>query len=485
MTEHLHTAVHGGLAVITLNRASALNSLSLPMVRALRDALDAWRHDEAVHAVLICSSSEKAFCAGGDIRFFYEAARGNAVQGAALLEDFFTEEYALNYVIATYPKPYIALMNGVIMGGGMGIAETGRFRVVTDNTKMAMPEVNIGLFPDVGGTYFLSRAPGEIGTYLGLTGEIIGAADALYCGMADAYLPYGEFEAFKDALRNIHAPSGQKMLENAHGYCVKHQKTYDPLQSAMARMRPIIDLAFSQHGVQDIMLALEQKACPEYQEFAAQTLATMRKRSPLLMAVTLEALRRAKTMSLADCLRVERSLVRRTFEHGEAVEGIRALVIDKDNAPQWNPARVEDVTPAMIEQFFAPCWPANMHSLATLEQHAPLRMRGIVPGNRALMIDITLAPGTRDAVLNLIVRNGHESLAYDPGCLAFEVMQHEADANRIVIHEVWQNQAALEAHWNTERFKAYRTARAALGAADFVKRVDTWLVPAQLSALAQ
>ncbi|MFM2398169.1 MAG: hypothetical protein RL341_326, partial [Pseudomonadota bacterium] len=168
MTEHLHTAVHGGLAVITLNRASALNSLSLPMVRALRAALDAWRIDEAVHAVLICSSSERAFCAGGDIRFFYETARGTAMQGAALLEDFFTEEYALNYVIATYPKPYIALMNGVIMGGGMGIAETGRFRVVTDNTKMAMPEVNIGLFPDVGGTYFLSRAPGEIGTYLGL-----------------------------------------------------------------------------------------------------------------------------------------------------------------------------------------------------------------------------------------------------------------------------------------------------------------------------
>jgi quinol monooxygenase YgiN len=182
---------------------------------------------------------------------------------------------------------------------------------------------------------------------------------------------------------------------------------------------------------------------------------------------------------------VERNLVRRTFEHGEAVEGIRALVIDKDNAPRWNPARVEDVIPAMVEQFFAPCWPAAMHPLAHLEQHAPLRMRGISPGNRALMIDITLAPGSRDTVLDLIVRNGHESLAYDPGCLAFEVMQHEADPNRIVIHEVWQNQSALEAHWNTARFKAYRAARAALGAADFVKRVDTWLVPARSQSLAQ
>jgi enoyl-CoA hydratase/carnithine racemase/quinol monooxygenase YgiN len=486
MTEHLHTARQGGLGIITLNRPGALNSLSLDMVRALRAALDAWRHDEAVHAVLITSSSERAFCAGGDIRFFYDAARGTAMQGAALLEDFFTEEYALNYVIATYPKPYIALMNGVIMGGGMGIAETGRFRVVTDNTKMAMPEVNIGLFPDVGGTYFLSRAPGEIGTYLGLTGEIIGPADALYCGMADAYLPYSEFAGFAAALsdstsRTIHAPFGPKMLEKAHEYCVPFQRVLAPEQSTMAHMRSFIDWAFHHDSVAAILEALEQKACPEYLEFSQKTAATMRKRSPLLMAVTLEALRRATTMSLAQCLRMERNLVRRTFEHGEVVEGVRALVIDKDNAPQWNPPQTNQVTAAMVARFFEPCWPTHLHPLATLEQQAPKRMQGVAPGNRALMIDITLAPGTRDAVVELIVRNGHESLAYDPGCLAFEVMQHESDANRIVIHEVWQNQAALEAHWNTERFKAYRAARAALGAADFVKRVDTWLVPVQNS----
>jgi enoyl-CoA hydratase/carnithine racemase/quinol monooxygenase YgiN len=478
MTEHLLTTVHGGLGIVTLNRPQALNSLSLPMVRALRAALDAWRSDAAVHAVLICSSNEKAFCAGGDIRFFYEAARATSMQGSALIEDFFTEEYALNYVIATYPKPYIALMNGVIMGGGMGIAETGRLRIVTDNTKMAMPEVNIGLFPDVGGTYFLSRAPGELGTYLGLTGETIGPADALYCGMADAYLPYAQFAKLQEALRSIDAPSGAKMLEKAHEICAMHQKILLPAESLLARMRNLIDAAFSQHSVSAILQALEQNTSPEHSAVAQHTAATMRKRSPLLMAVTLEALRRAKQMDLASCLRMERNLVRRTFEHGEVTEGVRALVIDKDNAPRWNPPTLQAVTPSMVEHFFAPCWSAPLHPLAYLEAQAGQTMRGVNPGNRALMIDLTLAADTRDAVLKLIVDNGHASLAYDPGCLVFEVMQDEQDPLRVVIFEVWQNQAALEAHWKTPRFMAYRAARQALGTADFVKRVDSWLVPA-------
>jgi enoyl-CoA hydratase/carnithine racemase/quinol monooxygenase YgiN len=478
MTLPVITEIHNGLGLITLNRASALNSLSLPMVRALRTTLDAWRVDDAVHAVLIASNSEKAFCAGGDIRFFYEAANASAMHGSALLEDFFTEEYALNYVIATYPKPYMALMNGVIMGGGMGIAETGALRIVTANTKMAMPEVNIGLFPDVGGTYFLSRLPGELGTYLGLSGETIGPADALYCGLADAALPYAQFEPFKEAICNIHEPSGVKMLEKAHEYCASYSLALDKETCLLARMRPAIDAAFAHPSVPAILNALEQEARAQYREFAQRTAATLRKRSPLLMAVTLEALRRAKAMSLAQCLRMERNLVRRTFEHGEVIEGVRALVIDKDNTPRWNPPTVDAATPAMVEHFFAPCWSAATHPLAQLELQAGQTMRGVAPGNRALMIDIVLAPNTRDAVLQLIVDNGHVSLAQDPGCLVFEVMQDAQDPLRVVIFEVWQDQAALEAHWNTPRFKAYRAARQALGAADFVKRVDSWLVPA-------
>src|SRR5471032_3216996 len=198
MSEYVHTSVSNGTGFITLDRPKALNSLSLAMVRDITRALLAWRDDTSVDAVVIRSSSAKAFCAGGDIRFFYDVGRATPQGGSALLEDFFTEEYALNHLIHHYPKPYIALMDGVVMGGGMGVAQGGpdcRIRVVTERTKMAMPEVNIGLFPDVGGSYFLSRAPGQLGNYLGLTGLTIGAADALYVGLADHFVPEAQMAA--------------------------------------------------------------------------------------------------------------------------------------------------------------------------------------------------------------------------------------------------------------------------------------------------
>src|SRR5471032_1401261 len=198
MSEYVHTSVGKRTGHIILDRPKALNSLSLAMVRALATALLAWRDDAGVDAVVIRSSSGKAFCAGGDIRFFYDVGRATPQGGSALLEDFFTEEYALNHLIHHYPKPYIALMDGVVMGGGMGVAQGGpdcRIRVVTERTKMAIPEVNIGLFPDVGGSYFLSRAPGQLGNYLGLTGLTIGAADALYVGLADYFVPEAHMAA--------------------------------------------------------------------------------------------------------------------------------------------------------------------------------------------------------------------------------------------------------------------------------------------------
>jgi enoyl-CoA hydratase/carnithine racemase len=191
-SEYVQTRVADGTGVITLDRPKALNSLSLDMVRALTQTLLRWREDASVDAVVITGSSEKALCAGGDIRFFYEAGRATPTAGSAMLEDFFTEEYALNHLIHFYPKPYIALMDGVVMGGGMGIAQGGpdcALRIVTERTKMAMPEVNIGLFPDVGGSHFLSHAPGKLGFYLGLTGSTIGAADALFVGLADVFVP--------------------------------------------------------------------------------------------------------------------------------------------------------------------------------------------------------------------------------------------------------------------------------------------------------
>ncbi|HEY8606942.1 MAG TPA: enoyl-CoA hydratase/isomerase family protein [Noviherbaspirillum sp.] len=363
MTPYLLAEVRGHLGILTLDRPKALNSLSLDMVRAMTSQLLAWRDDAAVRAVLVRSSSERAFCAGGDIRFFHEAGRATPVNGSALLEDFFTEEYALNHLIHFYPKPYIALMDGIVMGGGMGVAQAGpdnRMRVVTERTKMAMPEVNIGLFPDVGGSHFLSRAPGELGTYLGVTGEIIGAADARYADLADVFVPGTELEALVTMLAEHDGPD---LREAVRSFAAPFSSQADPEGSALSALRPAIDRCFGHDEVPAILRALGQ----EDSAFARKTAEVMAKRSPLMMCVTLAQLRRGADMDVADCLRMERTMVRRSFENGEVLEGIRAVVIDKDNAPRWQPARLDDVDKSQVDAFFAPAWPAHAHPLRYLE----------------------------------------------------------------------------------------------------------------------
>ncbi|WP_019139675.1 enoyl-CoA hydratase/isomerase family protein [Noviherbaspirillum massiliense] len=362
MTEFIRTAIKGRTGFITLDRPKALNSLSLDMVRALTACLLAWRDEPKLAAVVIHSSSEKAFCAGGDIRFFYEAGRSTPLDGSALLEDFFTEEYALNHLIRYYPKPYIAVMDGIVMGGGMGIAQgnpANCLRIVTERTKMAMPEVNIGLFPDVGGSYFLSRAPGQIGAYLGVTGEIIAAADALHAGLADVFLPSAQLPALMDLLASDGAADLHKA---ALDFSASFQSQADPANSVLAANRSLIDSCFDHDSVQSIIDALRHSDS----SFAQKTLATMSKRSPLMMCVTLSQIRRGAGMTVAECLRMERNLVRRVFEHGEVLEGVRSVVIDKDNAPQWNPATLNEVSPQMVERFFEPAWPAYAHPLRDL-----------------------------------------------------------------------------------------------------------------------
>jgi enoyl-CoA hydratase/carnithine racemase len=360
MTEHVLTGVANGTATITLDRPKALNSLSLDMVRAMAQALQAWRDDPAVDAVVLRSSSDKALCAGGDIRFFHEVGRATPMGGSALLEDFFTEEYTLNHLIHFYPKPYVALMDGVVMGGGMGISQAGPgcgLRIVTERTKMAMPEVNIGLFPDVGGSHFLSHAPGRLGHYLGLTGATVRAADALYLGLADLFVPsarMAELHALVDAT------PGAALADAIRAFAAPFadQAGMSELQAQRAR----IDAHFGADSVAGVMAALAGDADP----FAQQALAMMRQRSPLMMCVTRALLDRAAGLGVADCLRMERSLVRRNFEHGEVLEGVRALVIDKDNDPQWNPPALDAVTPAMVARFFEPVWPDYAHPLRHL-----------------------------------------------------------------------------------------------------------------------
>lgn len=356
MNDHILTRIQNRTGMLTLNRPQALNSLSLEMVRAMTCALLDWRDDDAVKAVLIYSNSEKAFCAGGDIRFFYQAGRKTPQQGSALIEDFFTEEYALNRLIHHYPKPYIVLMDGIVMGGGMGIAQchsAGRLRIVTERSKLAMPEVNIGLFPDVGGSYFLSRAPGQIGAWLALTANPIGAADALHAGLADVFIP-------AERLADLHTLAGKcdgdDIAQEARQFAA-------PLAAGgpgeLARQREAIDRHFSFDDVPSIMDSLAGDASA----FAQATLAAMQKRSPLMLCVSLRQLRIGAGMTFEECLRMERSMMRHCFMQGEAFEGIRAAVIDKDMCPAWTLSSPHAVSEEMVAAFFQPAWPAHAHPL--------------------------------------------------------------------------------------------------------------------------
>jgi enoyl-CoA hydratase/carnithine racemase len=364
MSEFIDARLAGQLGLITLQRPKALNSLSLEMVRTLTTTLRVWRDDPEVAAVLIQGSNERAFCAGGDIRFFHQAGSSTPRQHSALLEDFFSEEYALNHLIHFYPKPYIAFMDGVVMGGGMGIAQAGpgcRCRIVTERTKMAMPEVNIGLFPDVGGSYFLSRAPGQIGIWMGLSGETINAADALAAGLADFYVPGEQLPVLQAILEQDGVgQAGASIPARVAAFCANFAP--DRASSSLARNRALIDYHFAHDELGAIMASLAQDSSA----FAQKTLQAMQQRSPLMMAVTLAQLRRGAKLGLADCLRMERTMVRRNFEHGEVLEGVRALVIDKDNAPRWSPPTPAEVTSGMVQDFFVPAWPASAHPLRDL-----------------------------------------------------------------------------------------------------------------------
>lgn len=358
------TKVRGQVGFITLNRPKALNALSLAMIRALTDCLRVWRDDPAVKAVAIRGTNKTgpfgAFCAGGDIRFFHQAA----LAGNPELEDFFTEEYALNHLIHTYTKPYIAFMDGIVMGGGMGISQGAKIRIVTERTKMAMPETNIGLFPDVGGGYFLSRCPGRIGEWLALTGEMMGAGEALAFGLADACLDVAQLAPAWDALATT-----DFARPNAIDPWLAMYSIAAPAYSTGVTGK--IDHYFSRPSVTDIVGALEADA----DEWAQHTAAVLRKRSPLMLHVVLEQIRRARTMSLADDLRMERVMVRHCFHthhlvrsarQSETVEGIRALAVDKDHTPRWDPPRIEDVTPAMVAPFFSSPWTPQSHPLREL-----------------------------------------------------------------------------------------------------------------------
>ena len=337
--------VRNHIGHLTLNRPSGLNAITLDMVRRLTSQLQAWAQDPQVYAVVLRGAGEKAFCAGGDIRSLYDSFKS----GDTLHEDFFVEEYALDLGIHHYCKPVLALMDGFVLGGGMGLVQGADLRVVTERSRLAMPEVAIGYFPDVGGSYFLPRIPGELGVYLGVTGVQIRAADALYCGLADWSIDSAKLAELDQKLDQL-AWQGSP-LKDLQGVLAKLavQQLPDP---PLAVLRSAIDHFFALPDVPSIVEQLQEVTVADTHEWALATAHLMQTRSPLAMAVTLEMLRRGRRLPLEQCFALELHLDRQWFKRGDLIEGVRALIIDKDKAPRWSPPTVHELDASHVDSFF-------------------------------------------------------------------------------------------------------------------------------------
>ncbi|MBI2305981.1 MAG: enoyl-CoA hydratase/isomerase family protein [Rhodocyclales bacterium] len=327
-----------GVGIVSLNQPQVLNALDLPTIRQIAAQLDDWADDPSLRAVLFRSAGGRAFCAGGDIRSLYR----HALAGAPELGQFFDEEYALDCRIHRYPKPTIALMDGVVMGGGMGIGQGCSLRIVTERTRMAMPETAIGLFPDVGASFFLSRLPPALANYLGLVGLAISGADALACGLADRLVPSDVLDELPTLIGRIDDDAWPAEIPRG-----TMPDVFAP------DVRAAIDRHFSVAGIDGIMASLAGDGEPGSRDWSARTLAQMEKHSPLMLCVTHAQLQRGRGLALEACFGMERGLMRHCFAHGDAREGIRALLVDKDRAPRWQHANVADVDPALVNFFFS------------------------------------------------------------------------------------------------------------------------------------
>lgn len=346
-TEDLLFEARGGVGFITLNRPKALNALTLPMIRALGPQLAAWQEDPRVHAVVIRGAGERAFCAGGDVRAVWQAGR----DGDPLTEVFFREEYRLNRLIHTFAKPYVALIDGITMGGGVGVSVHGSHRVAGDRTLLAMPEVGIGLFPDVGGTYFLPRLPDRLGLFLALTGWRLNAADAIFCGLATDYVPSERMAALADALADVDwASAGAEALVDR---TIERFKA-EPAAPELAAHAELIARCFSASSVEAILAALDAVRDAQGNSWAAKVAALIRKQSPTSLKVTFAQLERGAALDFDQAMIQEYRLSQAFMAGKDFYEGIRALLVDKDNRPQWSPASLAEVTPALVESHFRP-----------------------------------------------------------------------------------------------------------------------------------
>jgi enoyl-CoA hydratase len=341
-------ARRGTAGVATLNRPQALNAITHTMVRALATQLAEWARDPAVSRVLVTAAGERAFSAGGDIRALYEFGR-NGRQDRAL--QFWRDEYALNTLIKRYPKPYVALINGIVMGGGVGVSIHGSHRVAGERLQFAMPEVGIGFFPDVGATWFLPRMPGESGTYCALTGERLKAADALATGLVTHHVPAARWPELLEALAGS-GPVDAVLSEFAQPL----------LPGPFAARRAAIDRLFTSDGVDDVVRTLDRETETRGLDagFAGATAALIRAKSPTSLKIALAQVRRGKHLSFSDCMRTEFRIVSRIVYGHDFYEGVRAAIIDKDQQPAWDPATLAGVADAEVERHFSPLGAAEL-----------------------------------------------------------------------------------------------------------------------------
>lgn len=331
----------GAAGVIRLNRPKAINAMTLEMSLGIDAALDRFETDPEVGVIVLEGAGERGLCAGGDIRGLYESS----LAGGDLGKVFWRQEYIMNARIAKYPKPYVAFMDGLVMGGGVGLSAHASHRVVTDRTKLAMPEVGLGFFPDVGGTWLLSHAPGEIGTYFALTGQTMNGPDAIHARFADAVVPAAKWPNLRRALTEVRAgATASDVSRIINGFATGE------MAGPVAAMQAKIDALFAFDRMDDIVAALKRDGS----EFAQATLRTLGEKSPRGMVVTLKLLRLARqARSLEECLVREYRAALEVFRSDDFREGVRAAVIDKDRNPKWSPPRIEDLTPEMVAPYLA------------------------------------------------------------------------------------------------------------------------------------
>ena len=332
----------GAAGVITLNRPQALNAITHGMVREIRRALDAWAKDPAVTRIVVRGAGERAFCAGGDIRHLYELGMAGSQEEALT---FWRDEYALNILIKNYPKPYLSLIDGIVMGGGVGVSLHGSHRVAGDRYAFAMPEVAIGFFPDIGATYALPRLPGRTGTYIALTGERVRAGDAVALGLATRAVPSAELSAFLDALvagEDVEAALSRFSRGSGNG--------------ALSASRAMIDECFAADSVEGILDRLDGTAS----EFATKTAATIRTKSPTSLKIAYEQMRRGGALTFEEAMATEFRIVSRVVHGHDFYEGVRATIIDKDGAPHWRPASLGEVCEGEVDRYFGTLGPAEL-----------------------------------------------------------------------------------------------------------------------------